>query len=233
MDVGLPDSVDFALALGCCDVRVAERAADLVLEDRAELLVTSGGFGKISAAQWNEPEAYRFARVAHERGVHDSRILIEWRAANTGQNILYTKDLLQGSRIEPNTGQNITNTRDLLRGRSPRPSSGLLVCKPYMERRSLTTAEKQWPEVTWSVTSPNVGLEEYVTPEVPFHEMVALMVGDLQRIVVYPALGFQVPQDVPPEVLGAYEALVAAGYDRHLIDPIGPWWARRASSHAG
>ena len=40
------------------------------------------------------------------------------------------------------------------------------------------------------------------------------MVGDLQRILIYPAKGFQIPQVVPPEVIAAYEA--AAGYDRHL-----------------
>jgi hypothetical protein len=43
------------------------------------------------------------------------------------------------------------------------------------------------------------------------------MVGDLQRIREYPARGFQVAQDIPADVWAAFEALVAAGFDRHLI----------------
>jgi hypothetical protein len=43
------------------------------------------------------------------------------------------------------------------------------------------------------------------------------MVGDLQRIRVYPARGFQIEQDVPVNVLDAYNQLVAAGFTKHLI----------------
>lgn len=43
------------------------------------------------------------------------------------------------------------------------------------------------------------------------------MVGDLQRIKEYPAKGFQIEQEIPDEVWSAYETLVAAGYDKHLI----------------
>ena len=43
------------------------------------------------------------------------------------------------------------------------------------------------------------------------------MVGDLQRIREYPARGFQVAQDIPDDVWAAFETLVAAGFDRHLI----------------
>ena len=43
------------------------------------------------------------------------------------------------------------------------------------------------------------------------------MVGDLQRILIYPARGFQIPQDVPEDVLDAYRQLVTAGYDKYLV----------------
>jgi len=47
--------------------------------------------------------------------------------------------------------------------------------------------------------------------------VISIMVGDLQRIRLYPAKGFQIHQDIPDEVWQAFEALVAAGYDRHLV----------------
>jgi hypothetical protein len=42
-------------------------------------------------------------------------------------------------------------------------------------------------------------------------------VGDLQRIRIYPAKGFQIPQVIPEHVWTAYEALIAAGYNRYLV----------------
>jgi hypothetical protein len=44
------------------------------------------------------------------------------------------------------------------------------------------------------------------------------MVGDVQRIRAYPALGFQIPQDIPAGVWEAYERLVSMGFDKHLIE---------------
>jgi hypothetical protein len=43
------------------------------------------------------------------------------------------------------------------------------------------------------------------------------MVGDLQRLRVYPEKGFQIPQEIPADVWAAYEELVRAGYDKYLI----------------
>jgi hypothetical protein len=43
------------------------------------------------------------------------------------------------------------------------------------------------------------------------------MVGDLQRIKMYPAKGFQVYQEIPGDVWEAFEQLVALGFDKHLM----------------
>jgi hypothetical protein len=43
------------------------------------------------------------------------------------------------------------------------------------------------------------------------------MVGDLQRIRLYPAKGFQIPQEIPEDVWAAFEKLVAWGFDKHLV----------------
>lgn len=44
------------------------------------------------------------------------------------------------------------------------------------------------------------------------------MVGDLQRIKIYPSLGYQIYQEIPDQVWAAYEELVARGYTEHLIE---------------
>jgi len=43
------------------------------------------------------------------------------------------------------------------------------------------------------------------------------MAGDLQRIREYPKSGYQIEQEIPDEIWNAFEQLVAAGYNRHLI----------------
>ena len=37
------------------------------------------------------------------------------------------------------------------------------------------------------------------------------------RIIEYPALGLAIAQDVPADVTGAYQRLIAAGYDSRLM----------------
>ena len=47
--------------------------------------------------------------------------------------------------------------------------------------------------------------------------VINIMIGDLQRIRIYPERGFQIPQEIPDDVWRAFEKLVELGYDKHLI----------------
>ncbi|MGW5466288.1 YdcF family protein, partial [Streptomyces sp. NPDC003996] len=48
--------------------------------------------------------------------------------------------------------------------------------------------------------------------------VVDMLVGDLQRVIEYPKLGFAVEQEVPRDVHDAYERLLRAGFDSRLIN---------------
>jgi uncharacterized SAM-binding protein YcdF (DUF218 family) len=192
---------DVILVLCSHDIRVAERGAQLFLEGWAPLLMYSGGLGSITKHLWHEAEADQFARVAVSMGVPRESMLVENRSTNTGENVQLTRRLLAERGIDPR--------------------SFIVVQKPYMERRSYATFRKQWPEKDLVVTSPRVSLDEYLkqysnqtlTPA----DVISIMVGDLQRINVYAERGFQIPQEVPADVWEAYQELVKAGYDRHLL----------------
>jgi hypothetical protein len=92
-----------------------------------------------------------------------------------------------------------------------------------MERRSYATFRKLWPDKEVIVTSPQVSfqsyLAEYTNRSLSVADVVGIMVGDLQRIKLYPARGWQLEQDIPDEVWEAFERLVRAGYDKYLIQP--------------
>ena len=188
---------DVILALGSHDLRVAERAAQLYLEGWAPLLVCSGGLGNLTSGIWTESEADQFAAIAVNMGVPASAILVENKSTNTGENIIFTDRLLKEH------GRN--------------PHSFIVVQKPYMERRSYATFKKHWPDKNVAITSPQISFEDYPTDEIPLDRVIEIMAGDLQRIREYPAKGFQIPQEIPPDVWSAYEALVAAGYDKRLV----------------
>ena len=194
---------DAILVLCSHDKRVAERGAQLFLEGWAPLLIFSGGLGAITRTLWREPEADQFAAVAVALGVPSERILIENRSTNTGENVHFTRRLLAEKGLDP--------------------ARFILVQKPYMERRTFATFKKVWPEKDIIVTSPRVSLDEYLAgysnDALSRDEVVSIMVGDLQRVKVYPDKGFQIHQDIPEDVWEAYQALVAAGYDKHLIGP--------------
>lgn len=192
---------DAIVALCSHDTVVAERAAQLFLEKWAPLLIFSGGLGVVTKNLWSEPEADQFARIAVRMGVPENRILIENRSTNTGENVAFTRGLLADRGLDFHRF--------------------IVVQKPYMERRAYATFRKVWPDAEVIVTSPRVSLDEYLGryshESFTADDVISIMVGDLQRIRVYPEKGFQIPQEIPEEVWQAYTALIEAGYDRHLV----------------
>jgi uncharacterized SAM-binding protein YcdF (DUF218 family) len=189
---------DCILVLGSHDLRVAERGAELYLEGWAPLLVFSGGLGRLTQEIWSEAEADKFASIALAKGVPQEGILIENKSTNTGENILFTQQLFKEKAIDPQTF--------------------IVVQKPYMERRSYATFKRHWPNKKLLVTSPQITLNNYPNAEISLEEVVHIMVGDLQRIKVYPEKGFQIFQEIPDEVWSAYEKLVELGYNSHLVE---------------
>jgi len=192
---------DVIFVLCSHDTSVAARGAQLWLEGWAPHLVFSGGLGAVTKRLWTEPEADQFARIAAAMGVPEDAILIENESTNTGENVQFTRRLLAAKGIDP--------------------ERVIVVQKPYMERRSYATFEKVWPGKRVVVTSPQASFDEYLgrysNAALSADDVIAIMVGDLQRIRVYPAMGFQIEQEIPAAVWAAYEELVALGYDTHLV----------------
>lgn len=191
---------DCILVLTSHDIRVAERGAQLFLNRWAPLLVFSGKeahVGDMLYTGWDKPEAEMFADVALGIGVPKENVLIEDKSTNTGENILFTRKLLKEKNLSP---QNF-----------------IVVQKPYMERRAYATFKQVWPEKDVIVTSPQIAFQEYPTDIITKEDVINIIVGDLQRIKLYPERGFQIPQEIPVDVWDAYERLVKLGYTKRLM----------------
>ncbi len=186
---------DAIFALGSNDTRVAERAADLYLAGLGKYVICAGGNGK--ASELSRPEAEVFGDIAVKKGVPKEKVILEPNSTNTGENVQFVKRLLQEK------GLNF--------------KSFILIQKPYMERRTNATFRKQWSEVECQVTSPQISYEGYAKDKDSKNRFINVMVGDLERIREYPKMGFQIQQDIPENVWGAWEELINMGYTKYKL----------------
>lgn len=185
------------IGLGGHDLGVAARAADLYHGGMFPVLVFTGANSPTTAKRFPRGEATHFAEHAVTRDVPGSAIILEGNATNTGQNIEFSRRALTAAGITA--------------------GSVMLVCQPYMERRAFATARKVWPDVDVVCASERVAFDDYCRRIGDARLVTDMMIGDLQRIIEYPARGFSVPQEVPAVVAEAYDRLVRRGYDSRLL----------------
>lgn len=183
---------DAIIGLGSYDLRVADRCAALFRQGNAPRLLFTGAQGHWTRGRFERSEAETFAARAVALGLRKEDILIEERATNIGDNIRFASAML------------------------PDCSSAILVTKPQTQRRCKATAEKQWPLAHVMVTAPLHSFREQPIANHGMENLIEEMVGDIDRMRRYPALGYQTAQKEPPEVSAAYDLLVRAGYTGHI-----------------
>jgi len=191
-DVG---SYDAVVCLCSYDLRVADRCAQLLTQRMSAVAVVTGGYGNWTLGVFSEPEADVFAAAIQKHGVARERLLIERHATNIGENVLFARAQLGDS----------CGTRVVF------------VTKPQTQRRVQATVRKRWPEVNCAITAPQGSLLQQARDGQGLVGLVDEMVGDTQRLLRYPAAGFQVEIAIPPAVLDAYNRLRQAGFDKHCI----------------
>jgi hypothetical protein len=86
-----------------------------------------------------------------------------------------------------------------------------------MTRRGYATGRVKWPEAELIMQCEEIDVLDYFAREPDPERTLLALVGDLHRVLVYPALGFSIAQDVPPPVIEALRALVDAGYGARLL----------------
>ena len=195
-----PEKADCIVGFGNFNTNIARRAAELYHQGYGPMILFTGGLGRNTEGLLPEPEAVRFAKVAMDCGVPEGDILIEDRSANTKENIEFTRAMLEARGI---------------------PHDHILgVHQPFMERRIVAAMGVYWPELHFSVTSPQVTIPEYLEDArkqgIGEEPSVSVIVGDFQRMDLYAKKGYQIPQEIPEEAWEAFNALVEMGFDRQL-----------------
>ncbi|MFL3865928.1 YdcF family protein [Streptomyces griseobrunneus] len=186
-----------AIGLGSHDLGVADTTADLYHRGLMPLIVFTGATSRTTRDRMPRGEAEHYRERAIELGVPADAILVEPRARNTGENIRFSRALLEEHRASV--------------------SSVLLVSKPYEERRAYATARKLWPEVEWLSASTPMSLTDYVDSIGDVRLVIDMLAGAQQRLMLYPQQGFMIEQRIPDDVAAAYERLVSLGFTNRLI----------------
>ncbi|MFE5912650.1 YdcF family protein [Streptomyces wedmorensis] len=192
-----PRPCSVAIGLGSHDLGVADTAADLYRRGMAPLLVFTGATSPTTRERMPRGEAVHYQERAIELGVPASAVLVEPRARNTGENIRFSRVLLNEAGITV--------------------SSVLLISKPYEERRSYATARKLWPDVEIVSASSPMTLQDYVDSIGDARLVIDMLVGALQRLLIYPEQGFMISQKAPAEVIASYERLCRGGFTSRLL----------------
>ncbi|MGW3860034.1 YdcF family protein [Streptomyces sp. NPDC005047] len=197
-----PRPCSVAIGLGSHDLGVADTAAELYERGMAPLVVFTGATSPTTRERMPRGEAVHYQERALELGVPSSAILVEPRARNTGDNIRFSRELLEEAGVDV--------------------SSVLLISKPYEERRAYATARKLWPEVEIISASSPMTLNEYVDSLGDARMVIDMLVGALQRLLVYPEQGYLISQPVPADVVEAYERLCRSGFTSRLLTTEAP-----------
>ena len=188
---------DAAIGLGSHDFGVPAYAAELYHAGLFSTLVFTGAINPTHPDRFPRGEAVHFREYALNLGVPDTAILVEPRATNTGQNITLSRAALTAAGVPA--------------------TSVMLIAMPYMQRRAYATCRKVWPEVEVVCASQPLEFDDYVKTIGDEALVTNMLVGDLQRIIEYPQLGFAIEQEVPEDVHAAYHRLLNHGFTRRLL----------------
>lgn len=117
-----PRPCSVAIGLGSHDLGAADATVDLYRRGMMPLIVFTGATSPTTRERMPRGEAVHYRERALELRVPASAVLVEPHARNTGENIRFSRSLLEENGVEV--------------------SSVLLVSKPYEERRAYATARK-------------------------------------------------------------------------------------------
>ncbi len=186
-----------AIGLGSHDLGVADTTVELYRRGLMPLIVFTGATSPTTRERMPRGEAVHYRERGLELGVPATAMLVEPQARNTGENIRFSRALLEAAGVVA--------------------TSVLLVSKPYEERRVYATARKLWPGVQFVSASTPMSLDAYVDSIQDPRLVVDMLVGALQRLLIYPAQGFMIEQTVPEDVAAAYERLCSDGFTSRLL----------------
>ena len=193
------DKPDCFVICGSNDLYVPLYAASLISYYNPSLVICSGGVAHTADGlhtNWNEPESTVFTRLIKAACPRNAVVLEDKDALNTSDNIRNAIKITDGFRL----------FRDVC-----------FIHKPFMTRRLRLTVEKQFPALSCRIIGSTISFDDYAKTVRDVDNLINIIVGDMDRIMKYPSLGYTERIDINSDVAVAFEYLVNNGYNRHTL----------------
>jgi len=190
-----PVKADAVIGFGHFDLKIPRRCAELYINGFVSKIIFTGGVGA-GSADFIYPEAIEFFNLVKKEfpNIPPDDIITEPNSTNTGENLRFTQSVLQ--KINPG----FTFTRGI--------EKILKVSNAYRQRRAYLTCRKIYPAIQFINTPAKTSFEEELELyKLKNQNLITHLKGEMQRMISYPALGFIVSEEIPAEILQAYEIL--------------------------
>ena len=195
---GTETHVDAIIGFGVFDLRLPRFCGELLTEGFGDRIIFTGGCGA-GTGNLGGPEAEVWReelRRSHPQ-ISDAQVIVENRSTNTAENIRFVAELLPRVRPEWTFGGAIR--------------SAALVASPSRLRRAWLTMRQLHPAVRTVRRLPPFSFdgerELYAQNGVDY---IAHLLGEVDRLVQYPAKGWIAPEPVPLVIAAAAAALRGA-----------------------
>jgi len=193
---------DLIIGCGCSNLEVPVKCAQLFKEGYGKKILFTGGLGKDTEGHFTKPEAEIYKEIAIKNGVNENDIIIETKSTNTGDNFRFSKEILEQQNINYN--------------------KIIIVHRPLSERRTISTAKAILENKELSITSPDMSFEEFLKylkeSKNSAIDVISVIVGDIQRMIIYPQFGWQIENEVPENVIKAYNYLKNLGFSKYVFN---------------
>ncbi len=203
MNINMPiEKCDLIIGCGCMNMQIPIKCSELLKEGYGKKILFTGGKGKISKDFLAISEADKFKEIAKKNKIADRDILIENKSTNTVDNFKFAKEIIKENNLKV--------------------EKILIVHNAYCKRRTLNCAKTVFPDKQLFITSPDTTFSSFIkvlnnNPQ-KIYNTISSIVGDIQRLIVYPQFGFQTKEDVPKNIIESYNYLKKKGYNKFILN---------------
>lgn len=191
---------DLIIGCGALNKKIPKKCWKLYNLGYAPIILFAGGYGKITQKYLDKSEAETFRDIAVALGVPRDKILLEKNSFNTRDNLKYAKKVLKKQHLNP---QKI-----------------IIVHNEFMGKRVETIANDIFKNKEVYITSPTSDFYHYLKKldnltVSEIDDEISIIVGDIQRLIIYPQFGWQMDTKVPSKVIKSYYYLVSLGFNKY------------------
>lgn len=192
---------DIIIGCGCANLDIPVKCAELYKKGYAPKILFAGGFGKITKDEFSKTESEIYKDIAIQNGVPKKDIIIETNSTNTGDNFRYAREILIDKNIKF--------------------EKIIVVHKKLNERRTFSSAKAILADKDITITSPDMTFDDFINyldkNKDKIENILSVLLGDIQRIIIYPQFGWQVENDMSKDIINSYNYLKSLGYNKYIL----------------